>query len=140
MAANRCYLCDAEAVSRCYTCGQLICERHGRENCHRCNTGVAAGEPLSLHVSDAPLRGGTMKHGWWRPQEAEEYEPPACYACQGLARALCRNCGSRYCRDHAGPGQLCADCGRSARMGLIVFGIALGAMLVLIAIGGYFVR
>jgi hypothetical protein len=132
---NRCYICDAEAVSRCYTCGQLICAQHGDDDCHRCNTGVAAGDPRSTHISTHALRPNDANRGWWRPQLAEEYEPPACYECKGLARAVCRNCESHYCRDHAGPGALCLQCARSARMGLVIFVIALGMMFALVLLG-----
>src|SRR5438309_189090 len=117
---NECYICQAEAVSRCYTCGQLICGTHGGENCTRCNTSVAAGDPPALHVTAAPMRSTDAKHGWWRPLQAEEYKPPACQTCGALARRICRNCGTRYCREHAGPSNLCDECGRSARMGLWV--------------------
>ena len=134
---NRCYLCDAEAVSRCYTCGQLICAEHGGENCHRCNTGFVAGDPRPEHVSTVPLRQADAKHGWWRPQPAEEYEPPACYACKGLARAVCQNCQSHFCREHAGPGALCMRCSRSARLGLVIFVIAIGLMFALVLLGGF---
>jgi hypothetical protein len=132
---NECYICHAEAVSRCYTCGQLICAKHGGENCTRCDTAVVAGDPPGRHVSTERLRLSEEKHGWWRPQPAEEFQPPACYACGGLARRVCRNCNCRYCRDHAGPSNLCAACGRSARMGLWVFVIALAIMLALVVLG-----
>src|SRR6516165_5261862 len=67
---NQCYMCGAEAVSRCYTCGQLICDRHGSENCQRCDTGVVAGDPRPEHFSAMPLPAAEGKHGWWRPQPA----------------------------------------------------------------------
>ena len=39
-----------------------------------------------------------MNHAaWWRPRQAEEYSPPACYQCRGIARNVCINCGDRYC-------------------------------------------
>jgi hypothetical protein len=132
---NQCYMCGAEAVSRCYTCGQLICDRHGSENCQRCDTGVVAGDPRPEHFSAMPLPAAEGKHGWWRPQPAEEFVPPACYACQGLSRRFCRNCHRRYCPEHAGRRGLCEACGRSARMGLLVFLLAIGMMLGLILLG-----
>ena len=132
---NVCYICKAEAVSRCYTCGQLICAKHGDENCHRCDTAVVAGDPPPLHVSAFRLTPQDVKHGWWRPQQAEEFAPPACYACQGLARKVCRNCQSRYCPEHAGPSDLCNACGKSARLGLIVFLIAVGMLTTMVLLG-----
>ena len=132
---NRCYICQAEAVSRCYTCGQLICAAHGDENCQRCNTGVIAGEPRSSEISARPLRRKDAKHGWWRPQQAEEYEPPACYACKSLTRAVCRNCRSHYCHEHAGRGALCLECHRSARLGMIVFVLSLVLIAVVLVMG-----
>jgi hypothetical protein len=132
---NECYICQAEAIARCYTCGRLICGKHGGENCIRCNTSVVAGDPPGRHVSAERLGPSDAKHGWWRPQEAEEFKPPACYACGALARRICRNCGSRYCREHAGPSDLCIVCGRSARMGLVVFLVAIGMMLAIILFG-----
>jgi hypothetical protein len=131
----QCYLCEAEAVARCYTCGQLICGKHGGENCTRCNTSVVAGDPPGWRVSAERMRPSDAKHGWWRPQPAEEFHPPACYNCGALARRVCRNCDSRYCRQHAGPGDLCDACGRSARMGLWAFVIAIGMMLTIIIVG-----
>jgi hypothetical protein len=131
---NRCYICQAEAVSRCYNCGELICEQHGHENCERCDSAVMAGETYSARVSSAPLRRRDSRHAWWRPQEAEEYLPPACYACKALARAVCRNCGSHYCREHAGHGMLCAECRRSARLGLVIFVVAIGSLFALVVL------
>ena len=132
---NQCYNCKAEAVSRCYTCGRLICAKHGRENCHRCDTAVMAGSPPPLHVSTTPLAPLDTKHGWWRPQQAAEFVPPACYVCDALARRICRNCQSRYCPDHAGPSDLCMACGKSARLGLIVFLIAIGMLIAMVLLG-----
>jgi hypothetical protein len=134
---NRCYICQAEAVSRCYTCGQLICAEHGRDNCHRCDTGVVSGDPRPASISAQALRRRDAKHGWWRPQEAEEYEPPACYVCKGLARAVCRNCLSHYCREHAGCPGMCNACTRSARLGLIVFILAMAMIFGLIFLGAF---
>lgn len=118
----QCHRCQAEAVSRCYHCGALLCEEHGgkEDNCKRCTTAIAAGDPGGNRVSATPL-GAQAKQGWWRPQQSQEYQPPACYACKGLTRAVCRNCENPYCRDHQGPSGLCADCGRSARFGMYVF-------------------
>jgi hypothetical protein len=134
---NRCYICHEEAVSRCYTCGQLICAKHGRENCQHCDTGVVAGDPRPMHVSPDLLGRPEAKHAWWRPQEAEEFEPPGCYACKALSRAVCRNCGHHYCREHAGPPGLCKACARSARLGLVVFLVAILMIAALIFLGGF---
>lgn len=133
---NRCYLCQSEAVSRCYTCGQLICAKHGRENCHRCDTAVVSGDPRPRQTSAEPLKGKEPNHGWWRPQQAEEYVPPACYECKALARAVCRNCQSHFCREHAGRGGLCQECGRSARLGLVVFILSLVMIAMVLLLGG----
>ncbi len=132
---NRCYVCEAEAVGRCFTCGRLFCAEHGRENCQTCDGAVMAGDPRPDHVSAVPLRPRDAGHAWWRPQPAEEFVPPACYACGGLSRRVCQHCHSRYCPEHAGPGRLCADCGRSARLGLIVFVAAISLLLGLILLG-----
>jgi hypothetical protein len=137
VALNRCYICQAEAVSRCYTCGRLICEKHGGESCDRCNTSVVAGDPRPLNISAEPVGGPGARPGWWRPLPAEEFDPPACYACGGLSRQVCFNCQSRFCGEHAGPGGLCADCGRSSRLGLLLFFIALGMMIALVFLGGF---
>ena len=132
---NQCYLCQAEAASRCFTCGQLICAEHGDENCQPCDTAVVAGDPRQSNVSARRLGAGETHRGWWQPQVAEPFEPPACYVCKGLSRRVCRNCHSHYCGEHAGPSDLCAGCAQSARLGLWVFIIAISSMLALIALG-----
>jgi|SRR5579864_577158 len=134
---NECYICGEEAISRCYTCGQLICGKHGGENCERCRSAVMAGDPRGAHVSVVPLADGDARAGWWRPQQAEAYQPPACYECKGLARQVCQNCQNRYCREHAGPRNLCAACGRSARLGVLFFLLAIGMMFAVILLGGF---
>src|SRR4051812_7421929 len=112
-----CHICQAEAVSRCYTCGELVCADHGKnENCPNCSTGFAEGDPRH-HISDGPIGQAQQPHAWWRPQEAEEYQPPACYECKGLSRGVCRNCQANYCQEHAGVNGLCKDCARSANLG-----------------------
>ena len=62
-----------------------------------------------------------QQHGWWRPQQAEEFKPPECYECKGLPRGVCRNCRASYCPDHAGTNGLCKACNRSANLGIYVF-------------------
>ena len=103
-----CQFCNRDAVSRCYACGDLVCDEHqGRENCYRCETAIAAGDRRADRIGAMPL-GNNARPGWWRPIPAEDYEPPSCYECKGLARAVCRNCQSRYCPQHAGKHDLCA--------------------------------
>lgn len=116
-----CFICKSEAVTRCHTCGELICEAHGGKDdlCPHCAGGIMAGDPRATNISVEPIKADQHK-GWWRPKEAETYTPPACYECKGLARAVCRNCHEHYCRDHAGPSGLCKACGQSANLGLYV--------------------
>jgi hypothetical protein len=123
-----CHVCQEEAVGRCYTCGELFCARHGDTNCFRCTTAIAQGDPRPDRVSAEPLGSG-RRVAWWRPQQAEDYEPPACYECKGLSRLVCRNCGSIYCPDHAGPNGLCAACNRSSYFGMF-------ALLAIVLVGG----
>lgn len=122
-----CHICKAEAVTRCYNCGELVCEQHSKTDvCASCSTGIVPGDPRAVSERPLPKQG---KHGWWRPQEAEEYVPPACYECQGLSRGVCRNCQNRYCPEHAGPNGLCKDCGNSANLGtyvLLIMAVAIG--------------
>lgn len=113
-----CHICQHEAVGRCYTCGELFCEVHGSVNCSRCETGIAPGDVRDDRVSRVRLTEST-RPGWWRPQEAEDYEPPACAQCGGLARYACVHCGDRYCRAHAGGKGLCSKCARGLRGGNI---------------------
>jgi hypothetical protein len=127
-----CHICQAEAVTRCFNCGELVCADHGKnDTCPNCNAGFAAGDPRATHISNEPMAKPESQHAWWRPQEAEEYQPPACYKCKGLSRATCRNCRDKYCQEHAGPNGLCQDCGRSANLGLYV--IAAVAVLLLLS-------
>jgi hypothetical protein len=115
-----CLICKAESVTRCYSCGALLCAEHGKsDNCGRCTSAIAAGDPRHDRVSEKPLSVDAASP-WWRPQVADDYAPPACYKCQGLTRMQCRNCKERFCRDHAGPGGLCQECGRSANLGIYV--------------------
>jgi len=126
-----CHVCQADAVTRCYNCGELVCAEHGGKNdlCTHCSTGIVAGKP-GAPISEKPMSEKPQHHGWWRPQEAEQYVPPACYECKGLTRAVCRNCQSNYCQEHAGPNGLCKACGQSANLGIYVF-VAVFAMLVI---------
>jgi hypothetical protein len=135
-----CHVCQAEAVTRCYTCGQLICEDHGGKDdlCTQCSTGIVAGKPGSP-ISEKPISDRSSQGGWWRPQEAEAYAPPACYECKGLARARCRNCLCHYCSEHAGPNGLCKACAQSANVGIYVF-VGLFALLITFYMWHWFSR
>ena len=129
-----CHICHKEAVDRCYTCGELFCAEHGDINCRRCETGIVAGDSRTDRVSAVLLTTKSSRPGWWRPQPAEDYDPPACYECQGLARYVCADCRARYCREHAGKNGLCEQCQRSTRGGtimLVVLFIILGSLTVL---------
>src|SRR5688572_20657133 len=129
-----CQFCQAVAVTRCNSCGTLVCEEHGKNDiCPGCSTGIVAGGPQALAVSKKPLPPGANA-GWWRPQQAEEYTPPACYECQGLARGKCRNCLSSYCSEHAGSNGLCQACGRSANLGLYIIAGTFAAIVLLLLI------
>ncbi len=73
-----CHICKAEAVTRCYSCGELVCETHGKSDvCPHCSGGFVAGDPRPDRVSSKPMP-KQATDGWWRPQQAEEYVPPAC--------------------------------------------------------------
>src|SRR5262245_13092239 len=132
----KCYICKTEATSRCYTCGNLFCAEHGDErDCQRCATGIVQGDYRADRVTALP-RAAARRPAWWRPQLAEEFEPPACCVCKGLARLTCRNCHSLYCPDHAGPSGLCAACDRSSKIGLAVLLCTIG-LLGLLALFGW---
>jgi hypothetical protein len=128
----QCHICQAEAVARCYTCGELMCAAHGKDNCTRCANGVAAGDPRPDRVTAAVTANKTGRPGWWRPQPAEAYAPPACYACHGLTRAVCDHCRNHYCKEHAGPNGLCRACAGSAWVGPAVLGILFTAVVALL--------
>ncbi len=57
----KCYICQGEAIDRCYTCGQLFCEQHGKINCSRCEHGFAPGDRRDDHVSIDRLRAGQVR-------------------------------------------------------------------------------
>lgn len=129
-----CHICGEEAVDRCYNCGELFCQLHGKINCIRCETGFMPGDRRADRISVVML-GKSARPGWWRPQEAEEYDPPACYQCKGLARRICRNCRNVYCPEHAGKGGLSLACENSARLGAVIFMAVALSIVALIAIG-----
>jgi hypothetical protein len=114
-----------------------MCAQHGKENCTRCESGIAAGDPRSDRISATPIS-RAARPGWWRPQQAEDYVPPACYACQGLARAVCPNCRSLYCPEHAGSGDLCQACGRSAWLGPAILVIVFAGIALVLLWGRFF--
>lgn len=127
-----CHLCQQEAVGRCYTCGQLFCAQHGSRNCLTCETAIAPGDRRADRISAAPLERQGRRGAWWRPLPAEDFEPPACYQCHGLARHTCRHCRQLYCPEHAGQHGLCAGCDRSSWVGLYVLaGLVLFVVLVI---------
>jgi len=129
-----CFRCEREAVDRCFTCGALFCDDHGHLNCERCDTAIAPGDRRTDRITSRPLSTEQRK-GWWRPQQAEEFSPPACYQCHGLARRVCRHCESYYCSEHAGPNGLCARCLRSSSLGLVILIGTLALLGVLILFG-----
>jgi hypothetical protein len=129
-----CYRCERAAVDRCYTCGALFCEEHGNVNCEQCDTAIAPGDCRPDRITARP-RTERPQQPWWRPQPADDFEPPSCYQCRGLARRVCRNCRNRYCPEHAGKNDLCAACMRSSNVGLLVLLASLAAMGLLILLG-----
>ena len=130
----KCHRCDQPAVDRCYTCGRLYCENHGAKNCVTCAGAIAVGDPRPDRITAGFALPEPPAHAWWRPQTAEDYEPPACYECKGLARPVCTNCGRRYCPEHAGKNGWCAACQKATRSGnlfLTFFFLLLVGMLAL---------
>src|SRR5262245_21897072 len=127
LVQQECHICGKEAVGRCFTCGNLFCHDHGETNCLRCETGIVEGDYRADRVTVAP-RPADRRASWWRPQVADDFEPPACYICHGLTRLVCRNGQSLYCPEHAGASGLCIRCDRSSRLGLYIF---LGMLLLL---------
>ncbi len=124
-----CHICKAEAVTRCFNCGELVCAEHAKGDvCPLCSTGIVGGDPRA--ISAIPLPAPTEK-GWWRPRQADEFKPTECYECKGLARGVCRNCQGNYCQEHAGVNGLCKQCERSANLGIFVVAGIFGLMLLL---------
>jgi hypothetical protein len=139
----KCHLCDQAAVDRCYQCGQLFCEQHGKVSCSACTTGIAAGDPRQDRVSTKRMNAASRGFAWWRPVVAEAYVPPACHQCGSLARSQCVGCGRRYCPAHAGPGGRCAACHASNTTGTL-FGfvviVALGLIFAAALLWNWFVE
>ena len=124
----KCHLCDHEAVDRCYQCGQLFCQEHGTVNCSACTTGIAEGNPRQDRISTIRMTAGGHGNAWWRPVAAEEYVPPSCHQCGGLARTQCVGCGRRYCAAHLGKAGRCAECQRSSTAGMVIGFVVIGAL------------
>jgi hypothetical protein len=129
----KCHLCDHDAVDRCYQCGQLFCEDHGKVNCAACSSGIAEGDPRHDRISVKRMGAPGSGYAWWRPVAAEEYVPPACYQCGGLARTKCVGCGRRYCATHAGSGGRCAECQSSSTAGMLIGGLVIGGLFLIFA-------
>lgn len=125
-----CHLCDKEAIDRCFTCGRLFCAEHGTKNCTACQGAYQEGDPSGERISVIPTRSG-KDNPWWRPQQADEFAPPACYECQSLTRAVCVACGRNYCKEHAGRNSTCRECSTASDMSLYVVG---GFLLVFAAV------
>src|ERR1051325_10871494 len=101
-----CHICQAEAVSRCYTCGELVCAEHAQgKTCARCTTAIVAGDPRGDRVSAEPIE-KKAPPGWGRPKKAEKSVPPVCSSGRARARGVGENGPSRYCAEHAGPNGL----------------------------------
>lgn len=133
-----CHVCGQEAVGRCHNCGGLYCAAHGDDVCVRCDSSFMAGDPRRDRISAGP-RQPQQRAGWWRPQPAEGYTPPACYFCQGIAQRVCFHCKQRYCPEHAGKNGMCAECSRSSFLGIaVMIGVALILGCVLLV--GFFQR
>jgi hypothetical protein len=131
-----CHLCGQPAIDRCYTCGQLFCEAHGSRNCTACDHGVREGDPRPDRISTSPFSVQPAARTWWRPQEAEDYVPPACYVCKGLTRSTCRNCGRMFCAQHAGSAELCRECHVSGTVTFLAFGFVV-LLVVIATVWGY---
>ncbi len=132
----KCSLCEREAVDRCFACGQLFCEDHGKKNCVLCQNSIVEGDPSPRRVS-ASRQQSTDAAAWWRPQQAEEYAPPACHICRGLTRAKCTECGRYYCADHAGRNFQCRACVKAFDPSFIIVGGFLFFFLILVLLGSF---
>lgn len=129
-----CHVCGGEAVGRCFTCGRLFCDRHGSTDCVVCETAIVEGDPSPDRVTaHRPTRSSGI--AWWRPQPADDYSPPACHVCGGLARAACRTCGRRYCPDHAGRASNCRPCSDAANVSLLVVAGIVAVLAVVFLLG-----
>jgi hypothetical protein len=133
----KCHLCDEEAVDRCYQCGQLFCDKHGKVNCASCDNGIAEGDPRRDRVSARPMPQKGRGLAWWRPISADDYVPPACYQCGGLTRARCVGCGRQFCAKHAGRGGNCADCQTASTTGTLI-GLGAIGLIALAFVGALF--
>jgi hypothetical protein len=123
LTIEKCHVCQAEAVGRCYECGRLYCAAHDVQgNCSVCATAIH--EYTGDKVSTRALPGRTRK-AWWRPQvDEDDPGPPSCYQCGGLANRVCRNCNNLFCAEHGAAADLCASCARSSWVAMwIIIGV-----------------
>ena len=113
-----CHFCSRDTAAKCVSCGLAICPDHGKRYCQVCSNAVFSRETVT---------GQREQKGYLqcpsKPQMPTIYldddGPPACYKCEALARKVCQNCQSLYCREHAGKGGggLCDQCAAASRVG-----------------------
>jgi hypothetical protein len=107
-----------------------FCGGHGADYCRRCAVAVTAPGPVGL----GPRQTGFLQcvsKPRMKTIHLDDEEPPSCHRCGGLARHICQNCHSLYCREHAGRQGWCDECTRAARNGLILSAAVFGFICVM---------
>lgn len=137
-----CHVCEEPAAGKCKSCGLAYCGGHGCDYCRTCAVAIMPTGPGSSAFRQTGFLQCVSKPRM-KTVYVDDDGPPECYECGGLARKICQNCQNLYCLEHAGKGEWCASCAKTAqsslRLGLLVL-LAMGAAMVVLNLWHLLVR